>query len=180
MPAYDPECEGDGRYLMAFIESAGEVSTVFERKLRSMAEERFDTLAADEWYRLGDMADLYQQVEDEVGEATMRQGGAENARAIPWPDDLNSVEDGLAFLNEAHENATRGSDREYPAGRYTIEMQGERSVRFGVTEAFPWPASFAEGAIQGIVSDLGPADARTSVTETATNSEERAAWEVTW
>lgn len=180
MPAYDETAEGNGAYLVAFIQSAGEVSPVFERKIQEMAEERFGTISADEWYPLGEWKELYEDVMDEVGEATMKQGGKENGKAIEWPDEVNSVEDALNTLNEMHKDSTRNSDQEYPAGRYVIDMQGPRSVRVGITEAFTWPKPFVPGAIQGIVEDVGPDDAVFSETEVSPKSNERAAWEFEW
>lgn len=180
MSEYGPEAAGDGRYLVAFIESAGEVSPVFERKLREMASERFETLSEEEWYRLDDMKSLYEEVHEEVGDATMRQGGIENAKAIPWPDEVTTIEDGLQMLNNMHKDATRGSDEEFPAGRYTFEMTAARSLRFGVTEAFPWPSPFVEGAVTGLIQDLGPGDAAPTLEETTPDANEKAAWNVTW
>jgi hypothetical protein len=180
MPAYDEDAEGNGAYLVAFIESAGEVSTVFERKIREMAEDRFGTVSAEEWYPLGEWADLYKEVMDEVGENTMKKGGKENGKAIEWPEDVNSVEGALGVVNELHQDSTRNSGQEYPAGRYVIDMQGPRSVRVGITEAFPWPKPFVPGVIEGIIEDIGPEDAIISGNEVEPEANERAAWEFSW
>lgn len=145
-----------------------------------MAKERFGTVSADEWYPLGEWAELYQEVLDEVGEATMRRGGKENGKAIEWPDGVESVEDALYTLNEMHLDATRNSDQEYPAGRYIIDVRGPRSVRVGIPDSFAWPDPFVPGAIAGIIEDVGPEDAIISETEVEPDDEERAAWEFEW
>jgi hypothetical protein len=180
MTGFDPDAEGDGRYLVAFVESARTVSPVFGQRVVALAEQYFDDLSTDEWYRLGDMRALYEELHEQVGDETIRRGGEENAKAIPWPDGVSTVADGLAVLNEMHQEATRGSDEPYPAGRYTIDLRGDREVRLGVTEAFPWPAPFVEGGARGIVDDLGPADASPTLERISPEPHERAAWLLTW
>ncbi|MFC7059246.1 hypothetical protein [Halovenus salina] len=134
MSYYDPEAEATGKYMVAFIESAGKVSPVFERKVREIFEDHMGTLEADSWYLNADVEKAFQEVLEEVGEKTMMEGGVESGKAIEWPDDVETVMDGFEIWNSFHEAAYRNSDLDFPAGKYTVEQLGDREVRVGITE----------------------------------------------
>lgn len=180
MASYDPTAEATGKYMVAFVESAGEVSPVFERKVREIFEKHLGTLEEDSWYLNADIEKAFDEVLEEVGEKTMKQGGIESGKAIEWPDDVETVMDGLGMWNTFHEAAYRNSDLDFPAGKYTIERQGERVVRAGITDAYNLSAPFAKGCSKGIVQDLGPNDKPITLEDTTPNDGEQAAWILEW
>jgi hypothetical protein len=49
MPAYDPDSEGDGRYVALFVEAAADVSPVFERRVEAVFDEVLGGADTDEW-----------------------------------------------------------------------------------------------------------------------------------
>jgi hypothetical protein len=178
--SYDPEAVGDGQYVVAFVESAGEVSPVFERKVRDIFSKHLGDVSAEAWYPLPDLIAAFDEIEEEIGTKTMRQGGREAAAAIPWPDGVDSPEAAHQVLFEAHQDAYRESTRENPAGNYTVEIDGDRSATVGVLDGYPYPRSFAAGVFKYIFSEFGPEDAAPRLEETTPNPEQSAAWTVTW
>ncbi|MFC7057114.1 hypothetical protein [Halovenus salina] len=101
MSDYDPDAEVVGKYMLAFIESAGEVSPVFESKVRSTFEEYTGKVKPDKWYRAEDVKQTYEAILADVGPRTMKNGGVETANTLPFDED-KSVEGALALLCEEH------------------------------------------------------------------------------
>jgi len=178
MAEYDPTSEVIGRYPLATVESAGEVSPVFERKARELFNEHLGELDAEQWYRTDDVVAAYESLGDEVGESTMRQGGKESAKAVEWPPEVDTVRGGLDALAEMHKEAFRNSSDEFPAGKYTFEPLGDRHAHVGISGGYPFTAPHAEGVFVGVVQDLS--DARASIEETTPKADEQKAFELSW
>lgn len=175
------EAEVHGRYVASFIESAGEVSPVFERKVREIFDNHISgEITYDEWYPISDVSDAFHRVLREVGESTMREGGAASARQVPWPEEVTAVSDGLQRLDQMHQDSSRGGTSPEPAGSYTIDIRGDRSARVAVTEDWPYTAPEAEGVLKGVVDSLGDERAVPTINETDTRSGELAAWDLSW
>lgn len=180
MSGYDPDAEATGKYMVAFVESAGEVSPVFERKVREIFEQHMGTLEADSWYRNADVNKAFDEILDEVGEKTMKQGGVESGKAIEWPDEVDTVMDALGIWNTFHEAAYRNSHLDFPAGKYTAEKRGDRTARIGITDGYNLSAAFAKGCSKGIAQDLGPNDGPITIEDTDPEATEQAAWILRW
>lgn len=179
MPEYDPNAEVAGQYPLATVQSAGEVSPVFEQRARELFQEHMGELDPEQWYSVESTVKAYESLKDAVGEATMRQGGVESAKAVEWPPEVETPMDGLGALADMHKQAFRGSSQEFPAGKYTFEPLGDRTAHAGVTPDYPFTVSHAEGVFVGVVEDLSSASAPT-VTETDPKPNEQAAFEVSW
>ncbi|WP_267161566.1 hypothetical protein [Halovenus salina] len=180
MTSYDTESEADGRYVVAFVESAGEVSPVFQRKVNDIFEKHLPHVDAEAWYRTEDVVLAFSEVRDEIGSKTMMQGGTESAKAIPWPDSVSTLSDALTALIDLHRDAYRNSNQTNPAGNYTFEKLDNRAARVGILEGFPYGPGFAEGVFKQVAADFGPADARPTLDEANPNTDESHAWELTW
>ena len=180
MDQYDPDAEATGYYMTAFVEAAGEVSPVFERKVRDIFETHLGALEPEGWYRNGDITDAFEEIITQVGDKTMLQGGIESGAAIDWDDDVETVMDALNRWNDKHAAAYRNSDATYPAGKYTIESAGDRAARVGITDSYNLTAAFAKGCSKGIVRDLGPAGSSPTIEDTEPTADEQAAWILSW
>ncbi|SDJ73630.1 hypothetical protein SAMN05216226_10892 [Halovenus aranensis] len=176
--SYDKNSEVIGKYIVAFIESAGEVSPVFERKMQNMFDERIGTVNADEWYDTESVVETYQQVLSEVGEQSVMKAGQQNAVVVQPPAD-EGLKAALEHLNEEHRQAFRDSHKEYPAGRYTFDIQ-ERDAHLGVDNDYPFPRPFVHGFYQKFIDLYGPGDSSADLDETAPRPNEQFAWEATW
>lgn len=178
MTSYDPDSEVIGRYPLATVQSAGEVSPVFERKARELFSDHLGELDAETWYTTDDVVAAYQSLGEEVGEATMREGGKESAKAVEWPPEVSTPMEGLGALAAMHKEAFRNSGREFPAGKYTFESLGDSRAHVGVTEDYPFTVPHAEGVFVGVVQDLS--DARPSIQSADPEPDEQAAFEISW
>lgn len=173
---------GQGMYVLSFFDSAGEVSPVFERKARDIfADYGLEDVDPDEYYHYDKIAPAFEAVVENAGEKTMRQGGKQMGLDIPWPDDVTSIHDALASLDDIHKVATKAPDERAsaPAGGYTYEKLGPREARVGVTERYPNPEALVLGVYEGIVqtfSDEGVA----TFDDAAPRSGERSAWTLSW
>jgi len=178
MPDYDPDAELDGKYVAAFVESAGDVSPIFERKVRTIFEEQIDEIDADSWYRIGNIEPVFEEILGQVGENTMIQGGIWAAHRHEYPEWVDSLRDATAVLNDLHKAGHRNSNLEYPAGKYTIEWHSETAFRGGITTGYPYTPPVIEGVYRGMIRNLvgnGP-----SVEAVERRSGEAGAWLFSW
>lgn len=180
MPEYDPSSEGDGRYVVAFVDSAGEVSPVFERKLRTIIENHLGEIDEQQWYSTEDLKRTFEEVREQIGPKTLKEGGIEGAKAIPWPDEISTVLEALGFLQQAHRDAFRDSQKEDPAGNYTFSRVGNREIRVGVTEGFILPPAWAKGVFEYVAREFGPDDAVVRLTEKTPEDDQTTTWELLW
>jgi len=180
MPAYDPDAEGDGQYVVAFIESAGDVSTVFERKVRTIFEKHLSSIDAEQWYRVEDLAAAFDEIDNEVGEQTLEQGGIEATKTAPYPEEIRSIEGAFETLSEEiHPAAYRNGTGTDPAGNYTSDVS-ERSARVGILEGYPYPPAFAKGVMKQIPRRFGRGDASPTMERVDPHPRETHAWQMEW
>lgn len=179
MVSYDEDAEIAGKYSLAFIQAAGEVSSVFEKKTREMFEAALGgEVDPEELYKFGNVVEAYQDIRDDVGDNTMKRGGAASGKTVPVPDDAD-LEEAFEVLLEEHNRQFQNSNQEYPGGKYLYELD-ERTARLGVDEGYPLPKSFVEGVYEALIKEYGPSDAVPSFEEVEPEDDERFAWKVTW
>jgi len=180
MPHYDPDAEGDGQYVIAFLDSADKVSPIFKQKVQDIFEEHFGTLDSDAWYRVEDIANAYEAVLEETGEKTMEQGGIETGKSVSWPDEVESLQDALDTCNDIHEAAYRNSDEKFPAGKYTVDHLVDTVSRVGITKGYALTTPCAKGIFKGYAKDLTSEAAFIDMEAVDTQSNELAAWRLEW
>jgi hypothetical protein len=178
MSGYDPDAETIGKYILAFVESAGTVSPVFERKVRETFETEIGEVEADGWYRNDDVKGAYHSVLNKVGPKTMKQGGKATSGALDFPADT-SVEEALTLLQKEHsaDGVYRNTTSDTPAGQYTFEISGN-SAHLGATEGYPYTKPFVEGLYKGIIEEYS--NSAPELTETTPKAGEQFAWDATW
>jgi hypothetical protein len=178
---------GQGLYVLSFFESAGKVSKVFERKARQLFEEHgIADVEPETYYHYDELAPAFYGVVDEIGPKSMMEGGRQMGRDIPWPDGIETIHEGLATLDDIHQEASPAIvdgevvDVDHPAGGYTYERLDDRSARVGIRERYPSPPVMAEGVFLGIADDLQPSEATGDIEATDAARTERKAWTLTW
>lgn len=173
--------ELSGQYIASLVESAGDVSPVFERKVRNIFKEYIsDEIEYDQWYPVPEVTDTYQRIERQVGSSTMQKGGAASAQAVDWPEGITSVSDGLELLDDMHQQAHRGGEDQYPGGRYIVDIDGSDEARVAVSSDWPYTVPLAEGVFRGVVKDLGDRDTVPALEEVEPRYDEESAWKLTW
>jgi len=177
---YDPTAEATGRYIVAFVEAAGEVSPVFARKVQEIFEEKIGDISADEYYRHESVKEGFEAVLVEVGPKTMTEGGIATAKELPFPEDT-TIQEALEMLRDEHSvgKSYRNTDSDRPGGQYRCELAGA-SGHFGATEGYPYTKPYVRGIYQGIIEKYGPREARPRFEETAPRDGEQFAWQVEW
>jgi hypothetical protein len=178
MQGHDPDAEVSGKYVLAFVESAGEVSAVFERKVRATFEDEIGAVEPDGWYRTADVKSAYHSVLSSVGSKTMKQGGKATAEVLDFPVEY-SVAEAMTALQEEHSAAGvyRNTDSDTPAGQYTFSIDG-RSGHFGATTGYPYTEPFVAGIYERLIAKHG--GSVPDLTETEPASGEQFAWEASW
>lgn len=177
---YDPTAEATGRYIIAFIDAAGEVSPVFAQKVERIFEEKIGDVSAEEYYRHDKVKEGFEAVLVEVGPKTMTEGGIATAKELPFPDDT-TIQEALEMLREEHSvgNSYRNTDSDRPAGQYTFDLSGTAG-HFGATNGYPYTKPYVKGIYQGIIEKYGPRRARPEFTEATPKPNEKFAWHVEW
>jgi hypothetical protein len=170
-----------GRYIIAFVESTGDVSSVFKRKTRKIFEKNgltVDDIEPDGQYDANKYADAMSEIRDEVGQKTLRQAGAEQAANVLWDEDINSVADGLRFVvqadREAHESPSGGFD-----GNYNFEMVDDSTARVGIPDYSPYPVDNFKGVFDGAVKSLSESGGA-RISDADPKPGEKTAFEVSW
>lgn len=170
-----------GRYILAFVESTGEVSSVFERKTREIFAENglnVDEVEEESWHDARKYADAMHEIQNEVGKTTLQKAGAEQAKNVPWPDHVNSVSDGLEFLVEADKQAHRSPSGSFE-GDYLFEKTGSSTGRVGIPERAPYPVENFKGVFKGAVEELSTSST-VSISDIDPRGDEKAAFEIEW
>lgn len=142
------------KYVEAFVESAGRVSPVFERKARDvLADNGLDNLAEEDWLPLQSFTDGLADIESEVGDKTLTMGGVEMAKFNDIPDSVTTIPEALENLNDSHQAAHRnGSESDW--GSYACEQLDETRFRVSCSDTYPYPHVMAKGVFKGIVYEF--------------------------
>lgn len=149
-----------GMYVVAFLESAGEVSPVFERKANGILESNgIDNVDPEEWYSIDKFVSAMNEIEDEVGEKTSEQAGIKMMEVAPQISELSSMEEAIEVgeepLRESYQNY---SVEEVGDFKYEETADGPKVAYYG---GWRYPEAFTRGIFKGMakeVDGLGPND----------------------
>lgn len=171
------------KYVQAFVTSAGSVSPVFERKARDIVErhgvEEFETA---DWVSMSSFTAALAEVESEVGEMTLTEGGREMAKQNDLPDHVDTIVGALENLNESHQRAHRNGD-ESDWGSYAVEKIDDTRFRMACTVDYPYPHALAKGVFEGLAVVFSDGDVSLTTREVASSDlrpEEGFAVDITW
>lgn len=156
--------------------TVNQIVAVFRRRIeRALSEQGIDEIEDDEWYPLVDFIDVLEMVEEDAGEATLRQLGAVAPESLKWTTGPNSVAEGLAALDDG----CRTRHRKLP-GSYEFESTGANSGRLVVDT--PYPCVFDQGLIKGTAEKFGAEFARIREVGTQCRSDggRTCTYEVSW
>lgn len=141
-----------GKFVQDFANSAGEVSPVFERKLRKfLAENGIEDISDDGWYPLADFSKAIADVEDVVGEMTARVGGRSAISLVEELDGTQSLAETMEIGKQANEAAYRNFTVE-KAGTYDYESTDE-GFRLATVGGWQHPKQYTRGLMEGFVEN---------------------------
>ncbi len=183
----DPDVEVTGRYITSMVNSAGEVSPVFGRKMEELLGEfGLADPEPESWYSAQDFAEAVDSATDQIGSKTVAQAGEEMGKDVP-KDEFADPHEALAGADAAQQAAYRGGQTTRPAGGYTYEKVDATEAHLGVTEPFPYQEEIAKGALVGILKDMVERESQVSAEETDTKptedpekAPEREAYVISW
>lgn len=168
-----------GTNVLAFIESAGEVSPVFANKAREIfADHGITDPAEDEWYDADDYLDALFAFVEEVGEMSVQQAGREMVRVNEPIMEKESIDDGMATFAEQHKGTHKNWDYESD-GRVEYEQISPTAYRISTTGGYRHPEALLRGASKEVVIQTSGAT-HVEIEETEPKPDEVHAFELHW
>jgi hypothetical protein len=147
-----PEVKVSGKFVQGFANSAGDVSPVFEQKLRKfLAEHGIDEVKPDNWYPFDNFARAVTDVEDAVGTMTAVVGGRTMVSLIGRLDGTQSLAETMEIAKEANRNAYQNFTVD-AAGHYSYE-ETDDGARIATVGGWQHPQQFTKGIIEGFVEN---------------------------
>jgi hypothetical protein len=173
------DAEISGAYVAAFVQSAGEVSPVFEKKAKETLADRDITEPDPEsWYDNEKFGDALFEIVDKAGEKTVAQAGKEMVAITEEILEQDDIDAGLEVLTsqhaEIHKNHTVTN-----AGVLTYEQRSPTSYRVASEGGYEYPASLVKGAAEETVRQTG-GPASVDVADVEAEANEPFAFKLSW
>lgn len=169
-----------GKYVAAFVQSAGEVSAVFEKKAQeTLSAHGIDDPDPEEFYDDAAFGAALAEIEETAGERTVRQAGQKMIAVNESVVSQSSAVAGLETMADQH----AGIHRDYSvaeAGGYEVVSTGDRTCRVDVLGDYPFPLSLPHGAIEGTVRETESDADRVSVDRVDAPDDVFARFDVGW
>jgi hypothetical protein len=138
-----------GKFVAGFLASAGEVSSVFERKARNILESNgISEVDPDEWYSADKFSNSMHQIEDEVGEKTSEQAGVKMIEVIDELSNLESMERAVELAQEQQKMNYQNYTPE-TVGQLRYEELNSGNIRIGYWGGWDYPEAFTRGILKG-------------------------------
>jgi hypothetical protein len=174
------EARISGAYVAAFVKSAGEVSSIFEKKAMQTLEENGITDPDEsDWYDNERFGNALSEIVDKAGEKTVNQAGREMVKITDEIVQQDTVEAGLEVFTSQHDAIHENHSKE-SAGVVNYERQSDSSYRIAAAgEGYEYPASLTKGAAEETVRQAGGPN-RLTVEDVDPRGDEVFAFEVSW
>lgn len=138
-----------GQFLQAFLQSAGEVSPVFERRARGFLEDNgIDQVDPNEWYSVERFAAAMNEIETAVGEKTAEQAGIKMIEIIDELQGLDTFESVLETAQVQQRESYQPFSPE-AVGQIRYEQDADGTYRLSYYGGWPYPESFTRGIFRG-------------------------------
>ncbi|MEZ3117187.1 hypothetical protein RYH80_14825 [Halobaculum sp. MBLA0147] len=169
-----------GKYVAAFVQSAGEVSAVFEKKAQeTLASHGIEEPDPEGYYDDAEFGAALAEIEEKAGERTVRRAGQKMIAVNEPIVSQSSAVAGLETMAEQH----AGIHRDYSvaeAGGYDVLSTSDDSCRVDVLGDYPFPLSLPHGAIEGTVQQTESEATRVTVDRVDAPDDVFARFEVGW
>ncbi len=174
----EPKCKG--LFVAAFVESAGEVSSVFERKaLDILGSHGIEDPDPESLYPAESFFAAMTETEENVGRNTAKQAGEKMIEVNPEIQQMSSAEEGFGELRTQMRFGFENFSVE-EVGQFDIEQLDEGLFRVATVGGWSYPEAFTEGLLSGIVKVTEDDVRNVSVEQDDTAEDEVLAYEVTW
>lgn len=161
----------EGRFLKFVLQSVGEVSSVFEQKVREMIEQNgIEEIDDDGWYETESWANALHQVEEEIGAKTSEQVGAKIVENLEEVSDMGSMEETIEISREIQADSYQNFTPE-TAGQFRHEYTENGDSRISLYGGWPYPEAYTYGIAKGVVRATEGVSA-SDIEETETREDE--------
>lgn len=144
-----PEPKISGKYVEAFIDSAGEVSSIFRRKASNILESNGITDVDPEgWYSMEKFVASMNEIEKEVGEKTSEQAGVKMVEVNDAVSNLTSMEESMEIGKELHQQSHKNFDVD-TVGDMKYERLDNGNLKVAFYGGWEYPESLTHGIFKG-------------------------------
>ncbi|MFC7082439.1 hypothetical protein [Halorussus caseinilyticus] len=171
--AFSSEAEVNGRSVQSIVEGVGQFSSAYkERALEILANHGLPEPTEGEWYSMQSYLDAFAELVDTVGPKTVTKIGSEIPNVVEWPEDVETVEDGMHALDDVYQMNHRGGE----IGYYEFERTGDSG---GIMECKnPYPPELDEGLIQAVAEKFSGEGAFVRIEQTSEG--ETRTYQISW
>lgn len=158
--AFEDGVEVNGQTVSSMIAGAGELSSVFEKRMKeTLAEHGIDDPQPGEWYLQQSYLDAFRSVAESIGSQTVTNIGKKIPENAEWPPGIDSVSAGLGSIDDAYQMNHRNGE----IGYYEYEETGESEGKVYCKN--PYPCDFDKGLVAGVAEKFSPEGALVDVEE---------------
>lgn len=143
-----------GKYVGAFIESAGEVSSVFKRKANEILESNgISEVDPESWYSVDKFIDAMNEIEAEVGEKTSEKAGRKMIEIVDEISGLESMEKAIQIGKEPHRQSYQNFSVE-EVGGIRHERLDNGNLKVAYYGGWEYPKAFTNGIFKGFATGV--------------------------
>ena len=152
--AFDPTVEVHGQTIVNVVEKAlTQFSAAYRDKARdALAREGITDPQPDEWYPQQAWLNAFKTVAADLEPHVLDRLGEQIPAVAAWPEEIQTVEEGLQSIDDAYQRNHRGSDIGYYRFEPTDQREGE------VICNNPYPCEFDRGVIRAVAQRYAPVD----------------------
>lgn len=144
--AFEADVEVTGQTVLAFVEG---VPAAFEdRALEILADHGIEDPQPGEWYSQQAWLDAIEDIDAQIGAATLTRIGEQVPRTAEWPSTAELVVGALELIDEAY----RLNHRNGEIGSYDAEQVATDAVRVHCNN--PYPCPFDKGLVRAVAEDV--------------------------
>ena len=160
--AFDQGVEVKGQTVLSIVEEAmGRFSEAYqERAIQALATEGITDPEPDEWYPQQTWLNAFETIAEELQPHVLDRLGEQLPEVATWPNDFDTVSQGLQSIDNAYQQNHRGGE----IGYYEFEQTDNRTGEIICYN--PYPCLFDRGLIRGVARQYASVDAFVFIEET--------------
>lgn len=160
--AFDQNVEVNGQTVLTIVENAmGQFSSSYqERAISALNEEGITEPEPDKWYPQQAWLNAFKTIAEELQPHVLDRLGETLPSVADWPDDYETIPEGLQSIDDAYQRNHRGGE----IGYYRFEQLDAQTG--AVTCHNPYPCPFDRGLIRGVAKQYASVDNFVFIEET--------------